>query len=332
MIKIFAVPLHPVEPTKPLCNAQIGGSFFFYYTPMKQHYAKTCLTPKQHIELLKNRGMNISDEEKAANYLTNIGYFRLSAYFYPLLQTPKENHLYKPAASFDKVMNIYRFDRKLRRMLFNEIEKVEVAIRSRMTNLASLKFCNIFWLTDSRYFNDQSKFNATMAVIDKELQTSKEDFITHFKQTYLEPYPPAWMIAEIIPLGCLTHIYMNLNDNGLKKDIAQYFGLQVPAFTSWLIVLGGLRNLCCHHARVWNRELPISPSDPKRMKHAWIDSSKIDKRRMYYRICMIRYLLATISPNNKLKSDLSMLFAKYPMIDTRAMGFPNGWENEPLWR
>lgn len=91
---------------------------------MKQHYAKICLTPKQHIELLKNRGLNITDEQKAANYLTNIGYFRLSAYFYPLLETPKENHIYKPSASFDNVMNLYRFDRKLRRILFNEIEKI----------------------------------------------------------------------------------------------------------------------------------------------------------------------------------------------------------------
>lgn len=150
--------------------------------------------------------MLIADEAKAENNLANIGYFRLSAYFYPLLQEPKDAHQYKPNASFEKVMYLYRFDRKLRRILFNEIEKIEVAIRSCMTNHASLKLGDIFWLTNGKCFNDQNKFNATLSVIDKELQSSKEDFITHFKQTYLEPYPPSWMIAEIIPLGCLTHI------------------------------------------------------------------------------------------------------------------------------
>ena len=168
---------------------------------MKVHFSKTCFTPQQHITLLKDRGLSISDETKAVSYLTNIGYFRLSAYFYPLLEFPKEQHRYKPDATFKKVMDMYRFDRKLRLLLFNEIEKIEVAIRSCITNYASLNFGNLFWLTDKSFFSNEDKYQATLAVIDKEIQNSKEDFITHFNETYLEAYPPAWMIAEIIPFG-----------------------------------------------------------------------------------------------------------------------------------
>lgn len=229
-------------------------------------------------------------------------------------------------------MDMYRFDRKLRLLLFNEIEKIEVAIRSCITNYASLNFGNLFWLTDKSFFSNEDKYQATLAVIDKEIQNSKEDFITHFNETYLEAYPPAWMIAEIIPFGSLAHIFMNLKDNGLKKKIAQHFGLQAPAFVSWLIVLGGLRNLCCHHARMWNRELPISPTEPKHMKYGWIDSSRTDKRRMYYRICMIRYFLYTVSPDNNFKDKLKTLLAAYPNIDTAAMGFPSDWESEDIWK
>ena len=281
---------------------------------------------------MKTRGLAVSDESKATNYLTNIGYFRLSAYFYPFLEFPKEQHKYKSDATFAKVMDIYRFDRKLRILIFNEIEKIEVAIRSCMTNNASLDFDTLFWLTDKNYFSNETKFQSTLAVIDKELRNSKEDFISHFYETYSEVYPPAWMITEIIPFGSLAHIYINLKDNGLKKKIAQHFGLQVPTFTSWLIVLGGLRNLCCHHARMWNRELPISPTEPKRMKFGWINSEQTDKRRMYYRICMIRYFLFTVSPNNRFKEKLKALLAAYPNIDIAAMGFPKDWENEELWK
>ena len=307
-----------------------AGRFFIY--PMKVHFSKTCYTPQQHVNLLKTRGLLISDEPKAISYLINIGYFRLSAYFYPLLEFPKEQHLYKPDATFAKVMDMYRFDRKLRLLLFNEIEKIEVAIRSCITNYASQDFGNLFWLTDNSFFSNEAKFQATLAVIDKEIENSKEDFITHFKETYLESYPPAWMITEIIPFGSLAHIYMNLKDNGLKKKIAQHFGLQAPAFVSWLIILGGLRNLCCHHARMWNRELPISPSEPRYMKFGWIDTARTDKRRMYYRICMIRYFLYTVSPNSKFKDKLKALLAAYPNIDVRAMGFPANWENEDIWK
>ena len=127
---------------------------------MKVHFSKTCFTPQQHVTLLKDRGLSISDETKAVSYLTNIGYFRLSAYFYPLLEFPKEQHRYKPDATFKKVMDMYRFDRKLRLLLFNEIEKIEVAIRSCITNYASLNFGNLFWLTDKSFFSNEDKYQA----------------------------------------------------------------------------------------------------------------------------------------------------------------------------
>ena len=104
---------------------------------MKVNYSKKCVLPQDLISLLKNRGLSFSDEQKAINYLTNIGYFRLSAYCYPLLDEPKTNHLYKSGSTFDLIMNMYRFDRKLRLLIFNEIEKIEVAIRSAMNNWIS---------------------------------------------------------------------------------------------------------------------------------------------------------------------------------------------------
>lgn len=204
---------------------------------MKVHFSKTCFTPQQHITLLKDRGLSISDETKAVSYLTNIGYFRLSAYFYPLLEFPKEQHRYKPDATFKKVMDMYRFDRKLRLLLFNEIEKIEVAIRSCITNAVSEYFNDLFWITNPAYFFNMQNFQYTQDTIDAELKKSKEDFILHFRSAYTDDYPPAWMIAEILPLGLLCRIYTNLKDNVIKKRVAQHFGLQVPVFSSWIVIL-----------------------------------------------------------------------------------------------
>ncbi len=115
---------------------KLGGSFYFI-AYMKANYTKTCTLPQDLILLLKQRGLIISDEQKAVNYLDNIGYFRLSAYFYPLLKEPKTAHTFKDGSTFDMALDMYRFDRKLRILLFNEIEKIEVAIRSAMNNLIS---------------------------------------------------------------------------------------------------------------------------------------------------------------------------------------------------
>ena len=43
---------------------------------------------------------------------------------YPLLKMPKTAHLYKEGSTFKKVMMLYRFDKKLRLLMFNEIEKL----------------------------------------------------------------------------------------------------------------------------------------------------------------------------------------------------------------
>ena len=72
--------------------------------------------------------MEITDEEKAQHYLSHIGYYRLSAYMYPLLSIPKEQHLFKRGVSFGKVMMLYRFDKKLRLLLFNEIRYNKIIV------------------------------------------------------------------------------------------------------------------------------------------------------------------------------------------------------------
>lgn len=295
-------------------------------------FGKTYLTPVQHIALLQSRGLQIADENLATSYLTNVGYYRLSAYFYPLLEVPKEKHIYKRGASFDKVVSMYTFDSRLRSLLFTKIEKIEVAIRSTLANIVAEDTGDIFWVTDPANYQSLDRFNTLMNVIDKEYTGSKEDFIEHFKATYSEPYPPAWMILEILPFGNMAHIYMNLADLSLKKKIAQHFGLQPPVFTSWLLVLSGLRNLCCHHSRVWNKLLPIRPAEPRRVVHPWIDPSKTNSQRIYFRCAMIAYMLCTIEPGNDFKGELKALFAEFPNIDKTAMGFPASWESEPIWK
>jgi abortive infection bacteriophage resistance protein len=136
------------------CLNQAGRFILDYYEIMKVNYTKTCTLPQDLIILLRSRGLSIHDEQHAVSYLTNIGYFRLSAYFYPLLKEPKTDHKYKDGATFDLALDMYRFDRKLRLLLFNEIEKIEVAIRSAMNNWISDGLKDIFWMTEAKHFNN----------------------------------------------------------------------------------------------------------------------------------------------------------------------------------
>ena len=224
-----------------------------------QTYNKPALTFEQQIELLQKRGLIINDTKRTTRHLSNVSYYRLSAYLYPLLDIPKEKQIFKQNSCFGKALELYRFDKKLRLFLFNEIEKIEISFRSSLANIVSEETGNIFWITDSTMFVNSSKFNKTLELINKELKSSREDFIQHFKNKYCNPYPPAWMLVEILPLGVVTRIYDNLADNALRKKIAARFLLPVPVFSSWITITTLVRNTCCHHSRVWNKENAITP-------------------------------------------------------------------------
>ena len=308
-----------------------AGRFYFCIMSNRVPFQKQYTNAHDLVRLLQSRGLTVTDTVKAESYLEYIGYYRLSAYMYPLLQLPKDQHRYKPNTSFSQVMMLYRFDKKLRLLIFNEIEKVEVAVRSAIVNIGSEMTNNPFWMTDSSNFIDASKFHHTMDLIDAELRRSREDFIAHFRQTYSDPYPPAWILAEVLPFGVLTNIYSNIKIPRIKKRIAQKFGLHVAPFESWLTIIALTRNSCCHHARVWNKQNTIRPMMPNHMTGRWI-SLPTDALRIYFNLCIIKYLLDRISPQNDMKAKIDALLVNFPDIDVVAMGFPHGWKSEPLWQ
>ena len=124
IIRIFAQSV----PTKPLNDAQMRGAFFVYTHLNMANlipFTKRFESSVNLVNLLESRGLQICDRNKAIQYLDNIGYYRLSAYMYPLLKMPKTVHLYKEGSTFEKVMMLYRFDKNLRLLMFNEIEKIE---------------------------------------------------------------------------------------------------------------------------------------------------------------------------------------------------------------
>lgn len=288
-------------------------------------YTKPAKSPADLVRQLKQRGLIIADEARAERYIDNIGYYRLSAYMYPFLSAPKTAHQFKTGVTFDRVLRLYRFDKKLRVLLFNEIEKIEVAFRAAVVNTITDRTGDIFWMTNPAYVN-----SSTSSLIQREYSHSTEDFIEHFKRTYSDPYPPAWILSEILPFGNITWIFRNLS-NSNKKAVAKKFYLHAPVLESWMNIVTLTRNSCCHHARVWNKVNSIIPNDMSGMTRPWITTST-DKRKTYYNICIIKYFLDIISPNNDFKKKLLTLFLAFPEIDLNAMGFNADWETEPLWR
>ena len=123
----------------------------------------------------------------------------------------------------------------------------------------------------------------------------------------------------------------NTAHDKIRKRISHYFGLQPIVLESWITSLTLLRNASCHHSRVWNKVSSIMPVTPRRIAHPRI-TLPTNPQRVYFTICIIKYFLDIISPNNDMLDKMNRLFATFPEIVKSALVFPSGWKNEPLWQ
>lgn len=294
-------------------------------------YTKPPLTISDQIKLLESRGLIISDKNKAEKYLSNISYYRLSAYMYPFKDLAENKFVNE--TTFEKVLDLYLFDRELRLLVFDAIERIEVAFRTQLIYQPAMSG-GAFWFEDESYFDDKARHLEHLRKLDKEVDDSYEVFINHFFNKYDEnETPPVWMSFEVVSFAVLSKFYQNLKFSDFKKSIARHFGLNNPKILqSWIRSLTYVRNICAHHARLWNRTLTNKPTILQTPSKQWIADAVPNNEKIYYFLCCLLYLLREINPETRFVEKLKILISKYPNTPLDAMGFPENWESEKFWQ
>ncbi len=313
-----------------------------------EKYTKPALTFQEQVNLLKTRGLQISDEQRAIRHLSNISYYRLSAYMLPFKEVGADNkatNVFKEGTTWDDVYNLYRFDRKLRLLVFDAIERIEIALRTQIIYQLSHKYGS-HWQNRPELFKDKIVFDGKTAFQDiqkhiKELLTSnnKVEYIDHYLKKYNDPpTPPCWMSVELLYFYELSKICKNLKNRQDLVGIAKAFDIPSDkVFCSWLHTINYIRNICAHHARLWNIKFAVQPFKFKnsRSNKVWLTDGEVEtvqSSKLYYFFCMILYLLQTINPNSKFKKHFLDLLNKFPSVDVSYMGFPEKWKEHPLWK
>ena len=125
-------------------------------------YEKKPIDTSEQVKKLCDRGLNIGDEKLASQYLYNISYYRLRAYTYPFQNNEEgANHEFlRKDISFQDVIDLYCFDRRLRSLIFNAIEKIEVALRTRIALTYSVDENDAFWFLNHKLYFQHDKFIA----------------------------------------------------------------------------------------------------------------------------------------------------------------------------
>lgn len=296
----------------------------------REPYLKKPLEPETHIELLASRGLDIGDRPRAIHYLTYIGYFRLSGYF-PPFQVRKEDgsSLFHPDTTFGQILDRYVFDRKVRLLLIDALERIEVAVRTTMSNAMSLAH-GAFWLDNPDLFSyghhAEIREQITSAIDLRDGKTH-HTFLKHYANKYQNVYPPSWMVFETLSFGQVSHIYKRLRGKN-QKTISSQFNIDNSILESWLHSLWFSRNLVAHHSRVWNRAFTIQP----RIPHKIADACPTGSERKFYGICaIVNHLMEVIADGSRWPDRLRSLLREYPEVPLADMGFPDGWQSLPFW-
>ncbi|GIK75850.1 MAG: abi family protein [Chloroflexota bacterium] len=320
-------------------------------------YNKPYLTFQQQLELLKSRGLGVTDDAAALSYLGRIGYYRLSAYWYSfrksaLLQDPATKKItvqrlddFYPGYTFQQALELYVFDKRLRLLVLDAIERIEVAIRVDIayqlgqhdqfahTNGALLhgnfskKVNPVTGLT--RHQEWLNKYNQVLA-------RSKEDFVRHYKQKYGLPLP-IWVSVEIWEFGMLSTFFQGMTVAD-KTAIAAKYGIpDWQVMETWLRALNFVRNVAAHHSRLWNKNLVDQPKLPKPgdiPEFAPLLGKPDITSRLYVILCILIFFMRGICPNSSWPQRLREMLDQFPALPKQTiadMGFPADWETHAFW-
>ncbi|MGO2029779.1 MAG: Abi family protein [Glutamicibacter ardleyensis] len=256
---------------------------------------------------------------------------------------------YGPGTSLHHAESIIDFDRQLRLLVLEGIERIEVAVRMRTgyilgrTSAFAHEEATCFDDSFTRTSTDSREPRASKHVqwlerVKVRRDSSDEQFVVHFRDKY-DDRIPVWALTELLELGHLSTLYRGM----LQKDseeLAAAFGVpRKKMMASWLASLNYVRNVAAHHARLFNRKLQHAPSRPKTgavqlLDHLSAPEAPKADFGTYNALAIIAYLLHSIEPEPSWARKQAELFRAFPTshaLSLQSMGVPEEWAALELW-
>lgn len=317
-------------------------------------YSKPYLPIPNQRQLLESRGMVIPDAAKCEEYLQRIGYYRLSAYWFPFRQLGQKEdgtfflrNEFKLGTTFKHATDLYAFDKGLRLIILDAIERIEISVRTEVA--LALSAIAPLAHRDTRNFNNrfsqfappktQSRYQEWLQKLDEKAAYSKEEFAEHFRTKYAGEFMPIWIAVELLDFSPLSISLSQLKHAEQQKISASYGNISFRLIQSWIQALCNVRNICAHHARLWNKPLVNQPAIPRAGEAPSLDhlgGTPDTNKRIYAALAVMRLLLKEINPRTKwaerLKKHVGTFPHEAPNISLSDAGFPDNWDELPLWK
>ena len=299
--------------------------------------------------MLKDKGLVIGDEVLAVKWLNHVSYFRFKNFSYTFKDYNGLNGNYIPGTTFEHVIDLYQFDRKLKVIVFAAIENIEVAVKTIISNTMSCKN-GPHWYIEEKHFLDRKvksqtrsisfapenaiyfDHNEFLAKLENDCKNPNEIFLQHYVKNYTPIYPPSWMLMDLMTFGTLSLLFENLQPSEEKTTICESFGLTKAQLVSWLHAFAYIRNRCVHHSRLVYDRVKFAPALPvKTSRKFLIENDLVRHNSIYACLCCIQFILNTCNSSSDFKSQLKELINSYPHTNYDLLGFTPNWKTENLW-
>ena len=320
---------------------------------------KNWLSFEEQLRKLKAKGMHVDDEAVAIDYLERIGYYRLSGYWYPMLamdqeaskrkNTPIRKSEFVPGSRLEDAVKLYVFDKKLRLLALDALERIEMAVRvdvayilGKRSPLAHLDARYLDGNFSKKTRNTNKRLNSNdnehktphekwVANYEKQLDRSKDlPFVKHHYEDY-DGKLPVWVAIEIWDFGMLSWLFSGMKHED-REEIAKIYGAKdKKELSNWLHSLNVIRNISAHHSRLWNANIVKKSEVPA----DW--PKELNKHRPFFYFCLMQHFLNVICPKSQWAIRFRKLLADdFPKeatsLSLEDMGTCVGWEEWPLWR
>ena len=273
-------------------------------------------TYEQQVELIKEKGFIVNNDTECISFLKQANYYRLSAYFLPFR---KKNGTYFADISFNRIQRIYKFDSKLRGVLFNCIERIELHLRTQLAYYCGHVYGSLGYMDKSIYNkkHNHDKFRKLLNVCIEENKNSL--VVKHHKEKYDGKFP-IWVIIEFFSMGMLSYFYADLQSGDQKYIAKELYDTSVACLKSWLRCITDLRNRCAHYSRLYYWSFTALPKMPK-------ESVAPQNRKLFSQILVLKRLYPDKKEwNSKVMTELRAVIEEYEDdISLKHIGFPQDW-------
>ncbi|MGN0649507.1 MAG: Abi family protein [Oscillospiraceae bacterium] len=274
-------------------------------------------TIDEQIDKLKSRGCTFEDEDFARRTLQHINYFRIVNYFEPFRA---DKHNYLPGTSFEKIMRIYEFDRKLRSIIISALEETEISLRAIISNYHSLKYGALGYLNPNT-FDYKHNHNTFMSKIRHLIDVNEDrEFVKHYNTKYRGAFP-LWVIMELFSFGTLAFFYKDMQSADKKELAEDFFGCSASDLDNWIFCMNDLRNYCAHYNRLYANTFPIQPRTPRDFE------PQLEANPFGYMIVLKQLYHDHTNWNERVVKPVARAIKKNSdVIRMSDIGFPENWE------